>query len=468
MTTVLNTNRDPYLSGVYAPVGDERDAVDLRVTGQLPEALVGTFLRNGPNPMFQPKGRYHIFDGDGMLHALTFDGSASPRYRNRWVRTAGLAVEERAGHAVYGGMANGDFPTAEETGGGPTMKNVANTNVIRHAQRILCLWEAGLPTEVTLDLDTIGEHDFNGTFAGPFTAHPKLDPATGEMFAFGYSAVPPYLRYFVVGGDGRVVNSVDLELPAPVMMHDFAITERHAVFLDAPAVFDFQSFARGEPMVQWLPDNGTRFGVMDRNGDGSDIVWIETDPCYVFHFLNASSSEDGRRVTVDACRLARMDIGLERDGGTAEADAWLNRFTIDLDARTVAREQVGDLPGDFPRVPAAMEGRPQRYGYYSTFSSGHPDGGEFDSVTKVDFESSATITRFYGRAQVCGEAVFAPDPARAGEDGGWLLNYVTDRTTLSTDFVVLDAATLDEVARVHLPGRVPFGFHGNWLPEVAS
>jgi carotenoid cleavage dioxygenase len=465
MTGVLNTRHDPYLSGVYAPVDTERDDVDLRVTGRLPDALTGTFLRNGPNPMFEPKGRYHIFDGDGMLHALTVDGEGGARYKNRWVRTSGLATEMRAGRAIYGGMANGEFPTPEETAGGPPMKNVANTNVIRHAHRILCLWEAGLPTEVTPDLDTVGEYDFSGAYSGAFTAHPKLDPATGEMFAFGYSSIPPYLRYVVIARDGTITRVIDIDLPAPVMMHDFAITERHAVFLDAPAVFDLQSFASGGPMLQWKPEHGTRFGVLDRDGDGSDVVWIDTDPCYVFHFLNASTSADGRQVTVDACRLPRMDIGLEAEGDTADADAWMHRFTIDLDARAVAYEQVAELPGDFPRVPAAVEGRAQRYGYYATFSNGTPDRGEFDSVTKIDFDRNVTTTHVYGPHEVCGEAVFAPDSSGRAEDAGWLLNYVTNRTTLATDFVVLDAATLEEVARAHLPARVPFGFHGNWLPR---
>ena len=217
--------------------------------------------------MFTPKGRYHIFDGDGMLHGITLDGEGCARYRNRWVRTEGLAAEQRVGHAIYGGMANGDFPTPEETAGGPSMKNVANTNVIRHAGRILCLWEAGLPTEVTPALETVGPFDFGGALDRPFTAHPKLDPSTGRMYAFGYSPVPPYLSLYVVDADGTLARTIDIDLPAPVMMHDFAVTERHAVFLDAPAVFDLDSFMHGGPMLSWKPELGTRFGVLPLDGD---------------------------------------------------------------------------------------------------------------------------------------------------------------------------------------------------------
>jgi carotenoid cleavage dioxygenase len=463
--TVVNTRNDPYLTGVYAPVTDECDASALPVRGELPSRLRGMFVRNGPNPMFEPKGRYHIFDGDGMLHALTLDGSGAC-YRNRWVRTDGLAVEERAGRAIYGGMANGEFPSPEETAGGPPMKNVANTNVVRHAGRILCLWEAGLPTEVTAAIETVGPYTFGGRLAGAFTAHPKLDPATGAMYAFGYSPFPPYLAFHVVHADGTLTRTVEVDLPAPVMMHDFAVTDRHAVFLDAPAVFDFEAFARGEPMLSWKPELGTRFGVMALDGDGRDIRWFETDECYVFHFLNAYASADGRRVTVDACRLPRMDIGLDHEGDTAVADSWLTRFTVDLDTGRVGHEQVAELPGDFPRLPPAFEGREHRYGYYASFSHGDP-AGDFDSVTKVDFTTGNTQTHVYGEHAVAGEAVFAPDPEGRGEDDGWLCNYITDRSTMTTDFVVLDAGTLDEVARVHLPQRVPFGFHGNWMPADA-
>jgi carotenoid cleavage dioxygenase len=462
--TVMNVRNDPYLSGVYAPVTSEVDGQRLPVHGELPTALRGMFLRNGPNPMFEPKGRYHIFDGDGMLHGLTLDGEGAS-YRNRWVRTEGLLAEERRGRAIYGGMANGDFPPPEELDGGPSMKNVANTNVIRHAGRILCLWEAGLPTEVTSALETVGAYTFGGAFDGPFTAHPKIDPATGFMYAFGYSPIPPFLQFHVFDAGGTHVRSVDVDLPAPVMMHDFAVTERHAVFLDAPALFDLESFMQGGPMLRWKPQLGTRFGVMALDGDGSEVTWVETDECYVFHFLNAYTSPDGQKITVDACRLQRMDIGLEHEGDPAVADSWLHRFTIDLAARRVTQEQIAELPGDFPRVPAALEGRAHRFGYYASFSNGRP-GNDFDSVTKVDFATGIAQTHVYGEHAVAGEAVFAADADRADEDGGWLCNYVTDRTTMTSDFVVIDAASLDEVARVHLPQRVPFGFHGNWLPAA--
>ncbi len=450
----------PYLTGWYAPVGDELDVADMPVTGSIPPALSGLYVRNGPNPMFEPKGRYHVFDGDGMLHGVYLDDGRA-RYRNRWIRTDGLEAERRAGRALYGGMANADFPDAGELGGGPPMKNVANTNVIRHAGRTLCLWEAGLPTEVTWELDTVGLHDFSGTYAGTFSAHPKTDPVTGELATFGYGLD---IGYRVISARGEVTHSVQIPLRAPVMMHDFVMTEDHAVFLDAPAVFDFVAFARGEPMLRWRPDNGTRFGVLPRRGTADDIMWIEVENCYVFHFMNAWT-QDGK-VIVDGARLSRMDIGLEEDTSPASAEGALHRWTIDLSTPTATCERLGELPGDLPRVSPRREGLRNRFGYLATFSTGVAKMGEFDSVTKHDFDGNTQTTHRYGTHQVAGEAVFAPDPDGAAEDDGWLLNFVTDKSALSTDLVILEAHDLDEVARVHLPRRVPFGFHGNWMPEA--
>jgi carotenoid cleavage dioxygenase len=179
---------DPYLSGVYAPVNDEVDLVDLEITGTIPSELEGSFLRNGPNPVFEPAGRYHLFDGDGMIHELAISGGRA-RYRNRWIRSRGLAAEQSAGRALYGGMATASFPGPDVVGDAGPVKNVANTHVVRHAGQVMALWEAGPPTVLDHELRTVGTTDFGGQLQGPFTAHPKIDPATGEMFAFGYSAI---------------------------------------------------------------------------------------------------------------------------------------------------------------------------------------------------------------------------------------------------------------------------------------
>lgn len=458
MQTATARPVSPYLQGNFAPVTDELDVARLEVTGAIPSALSGQFLRNGPNPMFDPLGSYHWFDGDGMLHAVTIrDGAA--HYRNRWIATTGLAAERRAGRALFGGMTNASAPDKALVGD-ETTKNTANTNVMRHAGRILCLWEAGLPTLVTPDLETLGTWDFGGKLRGAMTAHPHVDPRTGEMLFFGYV---PSLQYHRVSAAGELLQTVPVPVPKPTMMHDFTFTERFAVFLDAPAVLDYESLLRGGPLVTWQPDNGTRIGVMRRDGDGSDLRWFEIENGYVVHFMN--SWEEGDRIVIDAPRFDTMDFGAA-SADVPDAAARLCRFTVDLAAGRASWERLGELPAEFPRVPAAMEGRRHRYGYAASFATGVPRGPLFDSVTKYDLARGASeTTHAFGPGQVTGEAVFAPDPAGRGEDDGWLLSLVYDERRTKTDLVVLDAHDLTETARIHMPRRVPYGFHANWLPD---
>ena len=474
---------DPYLSGVYAPVADEVDIEELAVDGAIPMELDGSFLRNGPNPMFGPTGRYHLFDGDGMVHELAVSEGRA-RYRNRWVRSRGLAAEQRAGRSLYGGMAEASFPKPDVVGDAGPVKNVANTHVMRHAGQTMCLWEAGPPTVLDASLATVGTTDFGGRLRGPITAHPKIDPLTGRMHAFGYSAVPPYLRYHVIEPDGTMTRTVDIDLPAPVMMHDFAITDRHAIFLDAPAVFDIAGFASGSPMISWQPDRGTRLGVMSLDGDGSDLRWIPIDNCYVFHFLNAfslsgdagdvESGVAGNRIVLDACRLPRMEIGLDAEAPPLptgeDPGGYLTRFTIDLDAGTAEHSRVAELSGDFPRIDDRLAGRRHRRGYVATFASGAPDrsvpgaDGLFDSITAYDLDQGTETSYLVGPGRSVGEPVVAPDPG--GDPGdGWVMSYVHDRATDRSEVHILDATDVaaGPVAVVHIPRRVPFGFHGSWL-----
>jgi carotenoid cleavage dioxygenase len=460
----VSIDTEPFLSGNFAPVFDEHDTGALPVTGQIPTALRGAYLRNGSNPQFSPLGRYHWFDGDGMIHGITLeDGTA--RYRNRWVRTTGLEEERKAGHALFGGLSNFTFPDAELFAkmGGP-FKNAANTHVVRHAEKILALWEGGFPHELTAELETVGLWDFGDKLVGPMTAHPKIDPATGEMLFFGYSQFPPYLRFHVVDAAGDLVRSEEIDIPAGVMMHDFVITDQHALFLDAPAVFDLDAVMTGGSAITWKPENGCRIGVLPRAGSAADVTWYEVDPCFVFHFMNAST--DGERITIDAARHSRMAMPGDLVTDDAEYPS-LARFTIDTVRGFASWEQLDDRPIEFPRINDHRAGLAHRYGYCPSMPTG-PDAevGVFDRLVRYDLQTGATTEHDLGPGRSVGEAVFAPDPDGSAEDDGWLLSFVYDAADDRTDFVILDARDLaaDPVATVRLPARVPHGFHGSWLP----
>ena len=454
---------NPYLSGNFAPVDTELSKMRLPIDGSVPHELRGTLLRNGPNPIAADPAEYHWFLGDGMLHAIELrDGEA--RYRNRWVRTD-----------VASDLLGEDPIAAQPAEVNPT-HGIANTSIVSHAGSILALCEAYLPTAFDTNLKTIGRYDFDGALQSPMTAHPKIDPVTGEMLFFGYDAFgPPYLRFHVADRRGELVRSTDIEIPGPAMMHDFAITEHHVVFFDAPALFDLSGFLRGGPMIRWEPELGTRIGVMRRDGDGSDLRWAEIEPCYVFHFLNAWS--DGSTLVLDGCRLPRLDIGLDPDAdATTDDRGYLTRFSVDLATDRATTTQLTDLRGDFPRIDDRAAGREHHVGYLATTvderaaddpGASNPEEGAFDSVTRIDLADGTTRSHRFGRGRTCGEPVFAPDPSRDAQDGGWLLTWVYDAATDLTELVVLDAEDIESapVATVHTGRRVPFGFHGSWIPD---
>ena len=455
-----------YLTGQYEPVHDERDDHDLEVVGELPAGLAGAYLRNGGNPYFAPAGGYHVFDGDGMVHGVRLDGEGNASYSNRWVRSRGLQHERSKGQAVYGGLADFRMPDAEALEAGGLFKNTANTNIIRHGGRHLALMEAAQPTEMTADLETVGEYDFAGRLQGSMTAHPRMDPDTGQMLFFGYSPFPPHLRYHEVSPAGELTRSTEVPIGRGVMMHDFVTTPNYAVFFDLPAIFDGEAMLAGESAVRWDPTAGARIGVLPRDGGGEDAIWIEVDPFYVFHFMNAYES-DGR-IVVDGCRASALAVSFGDDPLPEDGvQPYLWQWVIDPAARTVTDRQLDDRAGDFPRVNDELNGKPYRYGHHAHTAAWTQDEGVwFDGVIQFDHETGNSVEYVFPTGTVVGEAAFAADPDGSAENDGWLVAFTSDLAAGTSEFAVIDARDVaaGPVARVLLPRRVPFGFHGNWMP----
>jgi carotenoid cleavage dioxygenase-like enzyme len=462
----LESEENPFLQGNFAPVKQELDAPALEVIGEIPRDLRGTYYRNGPNQAFEPIGRYHWFDGDGMIHAIRLeDGRAS--YRNRWVESEGLKEEREAGQALYPGLL--EIKPTEA----PRFKVTANTNVVAHGGKLLALVESSLPTELRpRTLETIGLYDFAGKLGGAMTAHPKMDPVTGEMLFFGYSPFPPFLQYHVADRSGALVHSEPIDVAWPSMIHDFAVTESHAIFLLCPIVFDFENAAKGGSIFSWEPDRGTRIGVMPRRGTSADVRWFDTDPCYVFHPMNAY--EEGNVVTLDVLRYEQL---LFMDPSSARNPDWrdkqiarLHRWQLDLAAGTIRSQPLDDHEGEFPRIDERLVGRKHRFGYFAAIG---PEGNptlrpEFTSVAKIDLDRGGKVeVRAHGEGNGCGEPVFVPRSEGAAEDDGWVVYLAYDRERNASDFMILDArdVTGEPVAKIRIPERVPYGFHGNWIAD---
>ena len=445
--TVTVTN--PYLTGNYAPVTEETTAVDLEVSGTLPDALEGLLLRDGPNP-YGPvdAASHHWFRGDGMVHGLRIAGGRAAWYRNRWVRTPDLA-------------ARGPFPAPPPSPINATIGGSGAVNVLPHAGRILACGEVGLPYELTPELDTVGQCDFDGTIGTNITAHPKVDPVTGELLAFGYDFGPVHLRYHRIGADGRTVQTEVIDTPGPTMMHDFGVTATRVVFMDLPVVLDLTLLGKSMPF-RWDPSYGARLGVMPRDGGNADVRWIEIPPCYVFHPLNAH--DDGDRIVMDVVRHETM-FATSAIGPREATPPTLDRWVIDPVAGTVTETRLDDRPQEFPRIDERLTGRAHRYGYAVELAGG--DAFDTAGIVKQDVVSGTSQVHDVGTGRLASEAVFVPASPDAAEDEGWLLAPVYDRATDRSDVVVVDAqdVTGPPVATVHLPVRIPFGFHGSWVPQ---
>lgn len=454
----------PFLQGNFAPVHEETTADRLAVIGKLPDGLAGMFVRNGPNPQFTPKGRYHWFDGDGMLHGVRIqDGRAS--YRNRYVRTAGWEEERVAGKSLYTGLAE-PLDLSRVVQGGAPFKNAANTALVWHDDRLLALWEGGEPHEVRVpELSTVGPFDYDRRLKHPFTAHPKVDSASGEMMFFGYSALTSFVQYSVVDATGQLQSTTGVKLRRPVMMHDFAVTERHSIFMDLPTVFSMAARESKGDMLQYRPELGARIGVLPRHAGGSEIRWFDVAPCFVFHTLNAY--EEGDEIVLLACRMTEypsvVAVGSSQPQSMSNplnaVATTLHRWRLNLRTGGAREETVDDRSCDFPRHAEPLLGRPIRFGYAMALDNG--------AQLKFDLAAGGTSLHDHGPDRFGGEGVFVPKPGAKAEDDGWLLTFVYDGPTQRSELAVIDARdfTAEPLARVQIPARVPHGFHGLWLTE---
>ncbi|GAY08823.1 carotenoid oxygenase family protein [Pseudonocardia sp. N23] len=443
------------LEGYLAPVADEIEAHDLPVEGTLPPGLTGRYFRNGPNPRPGESTR-HWFTGHGMLHGIRLDRGRAEWYRNRWVRTKALQ-----GIPMIG--ADGTFDRSV---------GVANTHVVEHAGRIMALVESSFPTVVTPDLDTVGPCDFDGRLTTAMTAHPKTDPITGDLHFFGYGVMPPLVTYHRVSAAGELVTSAEIEVPGPTMMHDFAITDRHAVFLDLPMTFSFERLATGMP-YGFDESYGARIGVMPLATPGV-VTWYDVEPGYVFHVGNAHTDASGK-VVVDGARYSPADtvamwddLGTDPSGLAADAAATgaarYHRWVLDPATGRATETPLDDRAVEFPTVDDALVGRDARYRYAVSQERGRA------AIVKIDIAAGTVTEHSLGTGSVAGEAVFVPSAAAdRAEDDGWLLTITTTRDGAASNLLVLDATdvTAAPVATVTLPRGVPAGFHGSWIDDAA-
>ncbi|WP_051062462.1 carotenoid oxygenase family protein [Ilumatobacter nonamiensis] len=440
---IRRPNDNPYLAGNLAPVPDEVTAFDLPTAGEIPAELEGRWLRNGPNPesVADPL-THHWFLGTGMVHGVRLRGGKAEWYRNRFV----LDPADRAA-GLFG----------------------ANTNVGGFAGTTWAMVEGGQPPiELGYELEPKGVNRFHGTLDGPFTAHPKYDPSTGELHSMNYHwpDLIDHVEYTVVGGDGRVTKSLAIPVNDMPMIHDMSLTDKYAIVYDLSVTVNLEVLTAGYAFpFKWDPDRPCRVGLLPRDGGADDIIWCDVDPCYVFHPLNAYDAADGT-VVVDVCRYDAIMVD-DRQGPFRDHLATLDRWIIDPVARRVRETRLDDRPQEFPRHNPRFGLKQHRFGYTSeVIASEHNIHG---AIIKTDTDTGSTETHEFGHGRGGAEPVFVPKADGTAEDAGWILTVVYDAATDQSELHILDAEDISgpEVAAIQLPQRVPFGFHGNWVPDTS-
>ncbi|MDO8379260.1 carotenoid oxygenase family protein [Phenylobacterium sp.] len=455
---------NPYLSGNFAPVRSEDD-FDLAVTGEIPAGLRGTLYRTGPNPQFEPRDpNYHWFTGDGMLHAFRVeDGKVS--YRNRYVRTPKWELEHEHGRSLFGGFNPmlSDPLAAGKDGG------VANTNILWHAGHLLALEEGHMPFEVAPG--TMAPKGYVEQYKGRVTAHPKIDPKTGEMVWFGYGVgdmpLSAGMSYGVTDAKGVVTRRSDFQAPYSAMIHDFLVTENYVLFPVLPLTGSLERAMKGLPPYAWEPEKGGYVGVMRRDADVSTIRWFNVAACYVFHPMNAHEV-DGK-IVAEVARYDAAPLFPMADGSPGlRTAARLYRWTFDLSGASdaIKEEAIDDLDCEFPRFDERLAGSAYRHGFYAGDTT-NSKSVKLNAIAHIDLATGKRQVHAFTGGDLTSEPVFTPRSADAAEGDGWLTAVVYRAAEDRSDFVVFDALDVAKgpIGMAHMPRRVPFGFHGNWVAD---
>ena len=428
----ITTKKNYYLQGNYAPVKNLISETGLKVTGQIPKDLSGLFVRNGPNPMGAVnEKKHHWFLGEGMLHGIRLDSGNALWYKNK---------------LVDGNDSN------------------ANTSVISHGGKIYAIVEAGgYPVEIDQDLNSLNTKPFYGNSNEGFTAHPKIDPDTNEMHAMCYDYANNFdtVNYVVIDQNGSHKKTQSIPFESRSMMHECAITKNYMLVFDLSVVFDLYKLGRGYFPFSWDDNHQSRIGLLSRNGDSNEVKWFEIDRTYFFHTFNAHEDANGN-VIVTAAAYGRL-FDTDWNGPFTESPPQLTKWELNTKSGQAISTKLDDRSVEFPRINPSLAGKSNRYAY--ALASSNPKEPDFNEVVKYDFKNDTSEVYEYGFGKFGAEPVFVAAEGAKSEDEGYLLSLVYNQETDKSDLIILNAKEPKSgpLATVHLPQRVPYGFHGEWV-----
>lgn len=470
----LHPSNHPYLNGAWTPLHEEVTAIDLEVIeGAIPTDIDGIYLRNTENQLHQPLGRYHPFDGDGMIHQIDFrNGTAS--YRNRFVRTRCFQAEQEAGGSLWGGLAD-RAGTSLRPGYGAhgSLKDSSSTDIIVHAGKaISTFYQCG--EGYVLDPETLEQHGMAPWVPiDGVSAHPKVDDRTGELMFFNYSKHAPFMHYGVVDRDGKLTHYIPVPLPGPRLPHDMTFSENWSIVNDLPVFWDAELLKRDIHAARLHEGVPARFALIPRHGGPDEIRWFEAEPTYVLHFLNAY--EEGDEVVMDGYfQEDPTPAPLENADGYGHLMAYvdehsfrpkLHRWRFNLADGTTREERLDGRILEFGMINQRVAGRKHRY-IYSTTSK--PGWFLFNGFVKHDLDTGESWELMLEDGRYASEAPFAPRTGAIDEDDGYLVSFIIDENRGTSECVLIDCKRFEDgpVCRIALPHKICSGTHAHWAERA--
>ena len=477
----------PSFTGFNTPARFEADILDLAVEGEIPAELDGAFYRVQPDPQFPPRlGDDIAFNGDGLISRFHIhDGVCD--FRQRWAQTDKWKLESAAGKGLFGAYRN---PLTDDESVQGEIRGTANTNAFIYGGKLYAL-KVDSPALVMdpATMETDGYTWFNGAMTGQtFTAHPKIDPVTGNMIAFGYAAkglLTEDCTYYEVTPKGELIHEIWFKAPYYCMMHDFAITQDYALFHIVPSTSNWERLEDGKPHFGFDTTMPVYLGVLPRRAGASadDIRWFKRDNLFASHVMNAF--QDGTKIHFDT-PVAKNNMfpffpdihGAPFNG--QEAASFLTRWTVDMASNSEAFEpdqKLTTMMGEFPRIDDRFAGRKYRYGWMLVIDptkpveliGGSPSGMLMNCLGLVDHETGAEQKWWCGPTSSLQEPCFIPRSAESAEGDGWIVQVCNRLEEHRSDLLLFDATDIARgpIAEIRIPIRLRFGLHGNWAPAAA-
>jgi carotenoid cleavage dioxygenase len=476
----------PTKVGYFQPERFEADIYDCEVQGQVPKDLNGAFIRLGGEFLYPPLFKDDApLNSDGYLSMFRFRNGVVD-YKGRWVKTHRYQAQRAANRQLYGYYRNPftDDPSVRDPSR-PNLRTVSNTSPLIHAGKLFTLKEDGLPHQIDpRTLDTIGPYDFDGKWKSEtFTAHPKIDPVSGEMVSFGYEATgmaTDDLFIYTIDKSGAVKHEMRVKVPYVSIIHDQAITQKHILIPFGGYVTSLERLKAGKVHWGWDQTKPSMIGVLKRDGDGKDIRWFKGPERCMMHTFNAHDAGNGKIVLYAPFWDSNFFPFFPPVDGTPwnpqKAKSFVRKITLDLKSKkdTWTEEVLWPFPvQDLGRVDTRFMSLEQRYGFtgfadpqrpFDEARAGNMKGRVTNCYGRFDFTSGKLSSYFAGPTHSLQECQFVPRPGSQEEGDGYLMGVAQNYAEMRSELIIADAKNLEagDIARVILPFRTSAQVHGMW------